>query len=372
MSSLETIAPGFLIAAPMLQDPNFDRTVVLMCVHNDEGAMGLVLRKAPAPSRDDYAAMIAAAMRHQLSLGITSTNDAGVPPEILATYLEMDAEERLPSRINVMPLRLVDGVGASPLPSRHVSDRLRIDTVKFLADGGLSGATAALSVSYRHADTCGVLRIAFDELLPLAREARDSGWRLAIHAIGDVAIDQVLRVYEALGPGPLRHRIEHFGLPDADHLARAGRLGVIAVPQTVFLPALGRNFRQCLPEVMLARSYPVRSMLDAGLAVALSSDAPVVEDDSPLLGIQAALLRGDENGEPIAAEEAITLDEALDAYTRGGAAASGDEDNRGRLLEGLWADLAVLSGDPRETEPAALTSLRVTQTWVGGHLAYAR
>ena len=97
----------------------------------------------------------------------------------------------------------------------------------------------------------------------------------------------------------------------------------------------------------------------------------MVEDDSPLLGIKAALLRRDEDGQPIAANEAITVDEAMDAYTRGAAAASGDDANRGSLREGMWADLAVLSGDPRETEAEALTSLRVTQTWVGGRLAHS-
>ncbi len=61
----------------------------------------------------------------------------------------MDAEGALPSRVNVMALRKVDGVGTVPLPSMHRSDHLRVDTVKFLADGGLSGATAALSVPYR-------------------------------------------------------------------------------------------------------------------------------------------------------------------------------------------------------------------------------
>ncbi|MEO8679598.1 MAG: amidohydrolase [Vicinamibacterales bacterium] len=348
-----------------------------------ETAMGLVLRHVPPPSAADYEAMITAAMRHQLSLGITSTNDAGVAPELIDTYLRMDQQERLPSRINVMALRLVDGVGPVPLPARHHrSDRLRIDTAKFFADGGLSGATAALSVPYRHADTRGVLRFEYEELLALAREAHDAGWRIATHAIGDVAIDQVLRVYEALPPTrsrslraggarPLRHRIEHFGLPTADHLARAARLGVIAVPQTVFVHALGRNFRQYLPDALLARAYPVRSMLDAGVTVALSSDAPVVEDDSPLLGIQAAMLRRDEDGHGIAKGEAISLDEALDAYTRGAAVASGDEGNRGRLHEGMWADLAVLSGNPFETPPEEITSLRVTQTWVGGKRVYS-
>ena len=336
-----------------------------------ETAMGLVLRLIPRPTQDEYDAMITAALRHQLSLGITSTTDAGVAPELLDTYRRIDGEGRLPARVNVMALRVVDGVGPVPLPARrHHSDRLRIDTVKFFADGGLSGATAALSVPYRHADTRGVLRFQDDELLAFAREAHDAGWRIATHAIGDMAIDQVLRVYEACGRGPLRHRIEHFGLPTADHLARAARAGVIAAPQTVFVHALGRNFRQYLPDALLARAYPVRAMLDAGVTVALSSDAPVVEDDSPLRGMQAALLRRDADGEAIAPAEAITIDEALDAYTRGGAVASGDDGDRGRLQPGMLADLAVVSGDLRTTPAEALTSLRVTQTWIGGQQVY--
>lgn len=336
-----------------------------------ETAMGLVLRHVPPPSAGEYAEMITAAMRHQLTLGITSTNDAGVGPEILDVYRRLDAEARLPARINVMALGAIDGVGPVPLPARrHVSDHLRIDTIKFFADGGLSGATAALSVPYRHADTRGVLRFAADEFQALTRQAHGAGWRIATHAIGDRAIDQVLEAYEALGRGPLRHRIEHFGLPSTAHLMTAARLGVIAVPQTIFLRVLGPNFRQYLPDALLARAYPVRAMLDAGVTVALSSDAPVVEDDSPLAGIEAAVLRRDAEGTAIAPDEAIGLDQALDAYTRGGAVASGDEEDRGRLIPGMRADFAVLSKDPHETPPEALSSLRVTQTWVGGQQVY--
>ena len=82
------------------------------------------------------------------------------------------------------------------------------------------------------------------------------------------------------------------------------------------------------------------------------------------------MLRRDADGEAIAPAEAITIDEALDAYTRGGAVASGDDGDRGRLQPGMLADLAVVSGDLRTTPPEALTSLRVTQTWVGGQQAY--
>jgi predicted amidohydrolase YtcJ len=298
-----------------------------------------------------------------------------VRPQLLEVYRDMDAAGTLPARVNVMPLRRVDGVPAPvPLPVQTVTDMLRVDTIKFLADGGLSGATAALSTSYRHANTKGVLRFARDELLELCRETHDAGWRIATHAIGDAAIEQVLGVYETLGPHPrkLSHRIEHFGLPDATQLHRAARLQIVAVPQTVFIYSLGRNFRQYLPDGFLSRCYPVRAMMDAGITVALSSDAPVVEDDNPLLGIAAAIARRDSNGEPIAPDQGVSVDEALYAYTMGGARATGDDCNRGSIEQGKWADLAVLSANPLATEPEALTGITVDMTLLAGEVAFER
>jgi predicted amidohydrolase YtcJ len=340
-----------------------------------ETAIGLVKRVMPAPTFDEQGAMIVAGLSHQLSLGITSSADCGVTPEMVDVYRALDVRRALPSRVNVMPLRRVDGVAAPvPLAARFVSDRLRIDTVKFLADGGLSGATAALSVPYRHAATTGVLRFDERELGELCAESHAAGWRIATHAIGDVAIDQVLDTYERLGPHPRRlaHRIEHFGLPDAGQLARAARLGVMAVPQTIFIHSLGRNFRRYLPDAFLPRTYPVRAMIDAGIRVALSSDAPVVENDNPLVGMMAAITRRDNDGEPVAADQAITAAEALYGYTMGGAYASGDEANRGSIEAGKWADLTVLSGNPLTTRPEALPEIRAEITLVGGHSAHER
>jgi hypothetical protein len=251
---------------------------------------------------------------------------------------------------------------------------LRVDTAKFLADGGLSGATAALSVNYRHASHKGVLRFERGELAALCQETHDAGWRIATHAIGDVAIDQMLDIYEGLGPHPrgFAHRIEHFGLPDANQLARASRLHVMAAPQTIFIYSLGRNFRRYLPDAFLPRTYPIRAMLDAGVRVALSSDAPVVDDDNPLVGMTAAVTRRDDEGETIAPEQAITVGEALYAYTMGGAVASGDEANRGSIEAGKWADLAVLSRNPLIGPPESLGEVTVDMTLVAGRVAYER
>jgi predicted amidohydrolase YtcJ len=350
-----------------------------------ETAMGLLTRVMPEPSDDEMANAIRAAQRHQLSLGITSATDPLLTPFHLRIYRQMEASGDLLVRTNGMPIRRPDGgTETYPLPEKYVSDMLRIDSVKFFGDGGLSGATARLSEPYKVTGEQGVLRFETEELTELAWQAHEAGYRIGTHAIGDVTLEQVIGVYEALysrdvgahrdAPirSPIRHRIEHLGLPSADHLVRCKALGIIAVPQTVFLPALGTNFRRYLPDHFLRRCYPVRAMLDAGLTVALSSDAPVVPDDNPLLGMKGALDRKDSNGQPLAPEQAITAGEALYAYTMGGAIASGDADNRGSLTPGKWADLAILSGDPLNTSPDGLLDIRVDETYIAGNLMYNR
>ncbi len=343
-----------------------------------ETAMGLLTRVIPPYDDDTLARAIQAAMAHQLALGITSAADPLLTPDHTRVYRALDAANGLAVRASGFPIRRPDGGKETyPLPERHLSDFLRIDTVKFFADGGLSGATAAVSQPYKVTGETGVLRFETDELIALMWEAHDAGFRIATHAIGDVALEQVISAYEVLHqrkPGTgLRHRIEHVGLPKPDHLRRMKAIDAIAVPQTVFIAALGTAFRRYLPDESLARCYPVRDLRDAGLDIALSSDAPVVPDDNPLLGIKAAVDRFDPTGEAIAPDQALTPYEALYAYTMGGAIASGDADNRGSITPGKWADLIVLNGDPlREAAiaPERLLDIRVEQVYVGGRLVW--
>jgi predicted amidohydrolase YtcJ len=255
-----------------------------------------------------------------------------------------------------------------PLPRTHLSDFLRIDSVKLFADGGLSGATAALHGTYRHRPVRGLARLDAEAIFSLGLESQEAGLRVCTHAIGDAAIDAVLSAYQRLHErgGRGGHRLEHFGLPDGAQIERARRVGAIAAPQSVFLHALGMNFRRYLDDGYLARTYPLRSMLRGGLIVALGSDAPVVPEDHPLLGIQAAVTRKDREGVVIAPSEAITAEEALYAYTMGGAIASGDAANRGSLTAGKWADLAVLDRNPCELPAEEISTVAVSRTFVAG------
>ena len=338
-----------------------------------ETAVGLVNRVLPPPSKQDYRAMITAALRRQLSFGITSSSDCGVVQGLLETYLEMDAEGALPDRMTVMPLGKPDGGTATAAKfGRYRSPMLNVGTVKFLADGGLSGGTAALSVPYRNSDSRGVTRFDADELFALMAEYHNLGWRLCTHAIGDAAIEQVISLYERLPRNPYqgRHRIEHLGLPSVTQLQRMAKNGAIAVTQPIFIDELGDNFGAYLPESLEDRVYPVRAMLDAGLTVAFSSDAPVVKNDAPLRGVEAAVLRRTAKGVTILSEQSVSAEEALYAYTVGSAEAAGEELTRGSIQPGRWADFVVLSADPTAVEAETISSIHVEQTWLAGKLVY--
>ena len=338
-----------------------------------ENAMGLLKAVIPEPTVSEYAEMVLAAGNDQLSKGITSASEAGATPALLEAYRALDRAGKLQHRFHVMAMRLSEeSARPLPVPEKYVSDFLRIDSVKLFADGGLSGATAALSGTYRHQPVRGLARLTEEEIFSLGLEAQRAGFRVCTHAIGDAAIDVVLSAYERLHErGGRGHRLEHFGLPDRAQIERARRLGAMAAPQTVFLHALGMNFRRYLNDHYLARTYPIRSMLRGGLTVALGSDAPVVPDDRPLLGIQAAVTRKDGEGVRIAPDEAISVEEALYAYTMGGAIASGDEANRGSLSPGKWADFAVVDRNPCEVEAEEIATVDVVRTFVSGRLVFA-
>ncbi|HOY18743.1 MAG TPA: amidohydrolase [Haliscomenobacter sp.] len=335
-----------------------------------ETALGMVTRLIPPPDPAAYREMILAAQDALLHQGITSATDPAVMPDLLAVYKALDTAGELKIRINAIPILVPDGGNtALPLPEPYHSDFLNVDTVKLFADGGLSGKTAALFAPYRGGKERGMLRLADDFFLDLARRAQAAGLRMATHAIGDAAIEQVLRIYAQLDrhkAQALSHRIEHLGLPSKDHLQLMRDLNVSCVSQPIFLYELGPNFRKYLPDVYLQRVYPYRSVLDAGVRLAFSSDAPVVSDFNPLMGMRNAIERVDVQGELIAGKERIELAEALHAYTHGAAQVIGADHNNGDLSPGKWADFIVLDQNPFQVKAAALTDLKVIETWVRG------
>ncbi|HRH59383.1 MAG TPA: amidohydrolase, partial [Chitinophagaceae bacterium] len=185
-----------------------------------ETALGVITNNIPPYSYDDYALMIKAAEDEMLSYGITSATDPAVMPDLLECYHQMERENKLRIRVNALPIRVPDGgEEILPVPEKYFSDKLLVNTLKFFADGGLSGMTAAMSKPYKNSSSTGVLRLTEDFFFPIATEGAEKGFGIATHAIGDKAIDIVLNVYEKVkSKNPKIHlRIEHLGLPSSSH-----------------------------------------------------------------------------------------------------------------------------------------------------------
>jgi len=269
-------------------------------------------------------------------------------------------------------------------------DRLRLGAIKIFIDGSLIGRTAALRQPYADPpDATGMLVKDPPTLRELIRCAHAGGWQVAMHAIGDRAIEVALdAIEEVMGPeaARFRPRIEHCGVVPPDLLQRLRRLRPVVVTQPRFLYELGEGFRAALGEERMAWTYPLASL--RGVPLALSSDRPVV-DGAPLRGLQAAVTRRTREGWALAPQEALTLEEALRAYTiltdprynvsmsrynlayRGAAYAAFAEKELGTLEPGKWADLVILDADPFETDPETLETTSVRATVVGGQVVYA-
>src|SRR5699024_6811048 len=182
------------------------------------------------------------------------------------------------------------------------------------------------------------------------KAAHKAGFQCCAHAIGDAAIDLLLSAYEeALEESPRkdhRHRIEHSSILRPDLLDRIQRIGAIPIPGTSFLYAFQRAYVANLGMDRIRYAYAMREFLNRGIVAAASTDAPVVPT-SAMIGIQTMMTRLSEECEQLYAEEKVTLEEAVHAYTWAGAYASFEDDLKGTLEPGKVGDIVVLETDLR-------------------------
>jgi predicted amidohydrolase YtcJ len=339
-----------------------------------ETALGIISNHLPAYTKQELKTMVVAARDEMYRCGITSATDPAVDPFLLETYYEMNREQTLGFRLNVMPIILPDGSETPfPMPQYFSSPFFHVNTVKFFSDGGLSGQTSALKRNYKNSNGRGILRLKKEQYLKLSRNAMENGLGVATHAIGDAAIEFVIDVYKELyktHPKILK-RIEHLGLPETKNLEDMARLGIAASMQTIFLNELGKNFINNLDDEYLDHCYPVKSVISSGILTALSSDAPVVKNFNPLKGVEAAVTRKDKEGNTIGMGEGITVQDALRAYTSD-AAALDQNGNVGKLQEGKFADLIILEKNPLKESVDFLSEIKVEKTYIGGELVWSR
>ncbi|WP_306749016.1 amidohydrolase [Saccharothrix yanglingensis] len=355
-----------------------------------EGAQTAVRALRLPYSLDDIAADVELGARQCAREGVVLAAEAGVGGGLIGSSpLEVEAYQRaaLPIRVQLMvsadrlqpvAAHADDGVRrAVPLGLRtgFGGDWLSIGPLKLWTDGGMIARTAALTWPYEGMDTAGQLQDDPDLMRAAILDGHTAGWQLAVHAIGDRAVDFALDALadaQAAHPRPdARHRIEHCGLVRPEQLDRIADLRVIPVIQPTFLHAYGDDYSRVMGPERAPWMYRGRAFLDRGITVAGSSDRPVA-DGAPLRAIQFMVERLSGSGLPVGPDEAVTAREAVAAYTTGAARACRVEDRLGTITPGKLADLVVLADDPLTCDPARIADIDVLATVVGGTFPHDR
>nr|WP_245526511.1 amidohydrolase [Desulfurococcus mucosus] len=337
----------------VVRDESGEATGVIL-----EGAVGEALRVLQG-SMDtrEKALLMRRALEYAASLGVTTLGFMSCSGDSLRALMLLHSEWRYPRvRVYVEPglLRELSKLGFT---GGFGSEYLRVKGVKAFADGSLGARTAWLSKPYSDDPlNTGRQLISRSELEGLVEEASRAGFQVAVHAIGDAAVDLVLDVYRSARGSGVRHRIEHASVIRPEQVAEASSLGIAVSVQPRF--AVSDWWAgQRLGDERLKWLYPFKTMAGRGVALGFSTDAPV-EPLNPWETIYAAVAR--EGG------EALTLEEALHYYTYGSAYVLGEEGELGTLTEGKLADLIVVDRDPFKTPLGELRGIRVVETYVGG------
>lgn len=354
-----------------------------------ENAQNLIYKIIPPLSKGQIKELIIKAAENCIREGITSvqTDDFEAVKsdfkDVLDAYFELDSEKRLKLRVNeqcllpeIEKLKAFIGMGYK---TGYGSEFFKIGPLKLLSDGSLGGRTAALRMPYADDETtAGILIYSEEELDRLVEMGHLSGLQVAVHAIGDRAMDMALESFEkALSKYPKedpRFRIIHAQITTRDIIEKFKKLNVIADIQPIFVSTDLAVVEERIGKERAKWTYNWKTFIDYGVHVAGGSDCPV-EPFNPLYGIYAAVTRKNLDGYPENGwlpEQKLSVEEALYIFTMGSAYASFEENIKGSITPGKLADIAVLSDNIFEIEPDGIKDVNVEKTIVDGEIVYEK
>lgn len=319
------------------------------------------------------------ALRH----GITSFQDAGTSLEGIDFFRKLEEEGNLPVRLYVMVRRVSNEVMDQVLPQYKMlpegNDFLTVRSIKRQIDGALGAHGALLLEPYSDLlSTSGLMLETVEDIERTAEIAVKHGFQVNTHAIGDRGVRDVLDLYERAWATmetdgkDLRWRIEHSQHIDPVDVPRFGGLGVIAAVQAIHGSSDGPWIPSRLgDERAKSTSQPWRDLFNTGAIVTNGTDVPVEPIDA-IASYYASVSRMMVNGEKFYPEHAMTREEALQTYTFNNAYAAFEEDIKGSLTPGKYADITVLSQDLLTVEEDKIPDTTVEFTIVGGEVKYKR
>ena len=354
-----------------------------------ELAINLIRDAIPSPSEQEAKDALKDAIHELHRLGLTGIHDTRLMNDqdgelALRSWQQLDTEGDLDLRCWVtLPGEQLDKAIAQGFRTGSGNDRLRIGHVKFFADGGMGARTAWVYESYLDADL-GMPLISIVDLDAAITKAESAGLAVMIHAVGDRANGELIRMFEARTKGKngsgtdtalpvINHRIEHVQMIRPEDIPRLACSGV-AVSVQPHNMILDMKMIDASVGYRGRWTYAFRDLIDAGIPVMLSSDSPVC-DPSPLIGIHAAVTRQRTDGTPTDGwypQSRIHVDEAIRGYTLTPAAVHGQRNQLGSISTGKHADLIVLDRNLYTIDHMEIADAAVDMTIFDGRIVYSR
>lgn len=329
-----------------------------------ETALSLVTEHIKIKDHETRKRIIIMGLEHCLKVGLTmvQTND----PDCWQIYKELEAENKLPIRVALtLFFRDLDRENV-PSPNTKIN-LLTCDRVKLFTDGSLGGQTAALREPYSDTKKMGVTIHTQEELNAKVKKINEAGFRLEVHAIGDLAAEYTLNSFESANlTTENRPILTHGQVLSKDLIERIKSAGVIVniQPQFVTTDSQWVNNRLGKNSDRLKYAYAWKTLIDSHVHVAGGSDAPI-ELPNPLHGIYAAIFRKSSKNETWKPEERLNFNEAIDLYTKGGAFATKRENELGQLKAGFLADFIVVNQDISLNQEQ-IPDTEIIEVWVDG------
>lgn len=321
-------------------------------------------------SRAEYQEGIKIICKMMAKTGVTSVHDAyGSPADLQAYQDARDAGDLLLRVYCLMGWMHLDKMIASGVRTGMGDEWVRVGAVKMTCDGSISERTARLSSPYiGRPNDFGILVNTEEQLYVHAKKAHEADWQIGIHANGDVGIDIVLKLYERLQKEKSRKdprfRIEHCTVINADLVKRMKAQGVIPTPFSTYVYYHGEKMTEYGAD-RLKNMFALRSFLDAGIRPTQASDYPPGPFE-PMMALQSSVTRRDIKGTAWGLEQRVSVEEAIRIGTLYGAYASYEENRKGSIEAGKYADLVVLGRDPFKEDPSTLVTIPIERTMTGG------
>jgi predicted amidohydrolase YtcJ len=313
--------------------------------------------------RDAQVKTLSAVGAEAASFGITSIQimSTSAPVTEAAAWI---SEARMPIRVRLIDFPMTSMPAWKNPASRRTDGLLTVSGTKWIIDGTPIERLMFLRDPYSDSPSLrGRINFPEEDLRLFLQRSLAAGEQPMFHAVGDAAIDTVLAALESTGGekwAPLRPRLEHGDMLEPAHFDRARRLGIVLVQNPAhFMTAPLLKLR--LGE-RIARTAAVKSTIGAGVPFALGSDGPM----NPYLNMMFAAIN------PTNQREALSIEQALAAYTRGSAFAEFAEGQKGTLAPGMLADLAMLSQDIFKVPPPELPKTTSLLTIVDGRIVHER